>query len=103
MPLRHRKVDNGRRQFEILRTTPQAFCRWLVSGCGFLREPDFIESVNFLELVLAGEVQNRPAGVALHRLSSGLLNMDVAGHSCGVEQVAFPFEKKLSMNRAAGD
>ena len=55
----------------------------------------------FLKLVLTSEVEDHAAGSALHGLGSSLLDVDVAGHGCGAEQVLLSFEKELSLIRAA--
>ena len=68
---------------------------------GFLRQTDSVEGMNFLKLVLAGEVEDHAAGVALHGLRSGLLEMNVAGQGCGAKQVLLPFQKELSLVGAA--
>ena len=95
--LRYGEVDNGRGEFEILRAVRSALRRWLVPACRLLRQPCSIESVHCLKLVLASEIHDHAARFALHRLRSGLLDMNVAGHGRRAQQVLLTGEQELSL------
>ena len=101
MSLRHREVHGGCGEFEILRAACHAFCRRLASGDRVLREPHSVEGMHFLKLVLAGEIHNHAACLALHGLWSGLLDVNVAGKRGGAKQVFLPVEQELGLVGAA--
>ena len=99
--LRHREVDDGRGEFEILRAGGCALCDWLAPSRSVLREPHSIDGVNFLKLILAREVEDDASGIALHGIQSGLLDVNVATEGCGAKQVLLSGQQELRLVGAA--
>ena len=96
-----REVDDRRGEFEILRATCQTFLGWFVAAGRPLRQARSVDGVNLLQLVLAGEFHDHAAGVALHRLRSGLLEVDVAGQGGGAKQILRSRQQELRLIGAA--
>src|ERR1700676_2559031 len=99
--LAHGEVDGGSGEFEILWARRYAFCRRLVLSNRILRQADSIAGVHFLQLVLAREVEDHAAGLAVQGLRSALLDMDIATHDCCAQQGLLSLKKKLSLICAA--
>ncbi len=92
--LRDKEIDDRRGKFEILgcrgiyRGTCRRTRRRRGSAGAMLRQPDPIHRVHLLELVLAQEIQDRASSVALHRLRSDALHVDVARQRSRAQQVS---------------
>src|ERR1039458_6664920 len=95
--LRDKEVDDRRGKVEILgfrgmlrgmlRGMFRGICRRLAGAGSMLRQPDSLQGMYLLELVLAQEIQDRTARIALHRLRSDALDVDVAGQRGCAQQV----------------
>ena len=96
-PVLHDEVHGCRGEFEILRGGCRSLHGGLATTGRVLGEPHTVEGVYLLKLVLAGEIQDDAACIAPHGLGPALLDVNLAGHGCGAQQVLLSCENKLSL------
>ena len=109
VPLRHRKVDDGGCDFEILRARSPAFrtLRRVAAARRFLRRPldeaRSVDRVHSLQLVPAGEIHDHASRFSLHGLRPGLFDLDITGHGCGAKQVLLSRQQQLGLVGTTAD